>query len=207
MLYCKKYISETTLLGIWKIEESREDLLAKLDDRESIDSILSMKSDLRILEMLAGRVLLKELLGVEKRICYTSSGKPYLEDGSFHISISHTKKYVGVVVDAVNPLGLDLEQIGDKIKRVQSRVISDKEYITPDNEVAHLLLHWSAKEAIFKYLDEEGVDFLHHLFVEPFTPECSGHFSALEKRTHRNIRFEAYYEVNDEFVLVCMWAN
>lgn len=204
MLYYKKYISETTLIGIWRIDESKEELLSFLNNKDPLDSILSMKSDIRILEMLAGRVLLKELLADEKQICYTPSGKPYLEDGSFHISVSHTQKYVGVAVDSVNPLGLDLEQIGDKIKRVRSRVISDREYINPDNEVIHLLLHWSAKEAMFKHLDEEGVNFLHHLFVEPFTPEHSGYFSASEARTDKKFDFDAYYEVNEEFVLVCV---
>lgn len=204
MLHYKKYISDTTLIGIWKIDESRDELLAMLDDRSCLASVLSMRSDVRVLEMLAGRVLLKELLGEEKRISYTPSGKPYLEDKSFHISISHTKKYVGVVVDAINILGLDIEQIGDKIKRVRSRVVSAEEHIDPNNEVVHLLLHWSAKEAMFKYLDEEGVDFLRHLFVKPFTPECTGHFAALETRTDNHIHFDAYYEVNEEFVLVCV---
>lgn len=204
MLYCKKYISETSLLGIWQIDESKDELLSLLDDKDSLDAILSLKSEIRVLEMLAGRVLLKELLGEEKRICYTPSGKPYLEDASFHISISHTKKYVGVVVDAINPLGLDLEQIGDKIKRVRSRVVSDREYIDPDNEVVHLLLHWSAKEAMFKHMDEEGVNFLNHLFVEPFNPERTGYFSASETRTDKKTRFDAYYEVKEEFVLVCV---
>lgn len=205
-MYCKKYISETSLLGIWEIDESKEVLLSFLEDKDSLEAILSLKSEIRVLEMLAGRVLLKELLGEEKRICYTPSGKPYLEDGSFYISISHTKKYVGVVVDAVNPLGLDLEQIGDKIKRVRSRVASDKEYIDPDNEIVHLLLHWSAKEAMFKYLDEEGVNFLNHLFVEPFTPRQAGNFSSSESRTVKRTQFDAYYEVNEEFVLVCVAA-
>lgn len=207
MLYRKEYISETTLLAIWKIEETKDELLALLQSRSDLSNVLSIKSQSRILEVLAARLLLKELLGVEKPVSYYPSGKPYFADDSFHISISHSKKYVAIVLDKTKHVAVDIEQISDKIKRVKERVVSDNEYIDPDNEVVHLLLHWSAKEAMFKYIDQEGVNFIEHLHVSKFIPQSIGLFKSSESRTDNNCRFDAYYESNNEFVLVCLWKE
>lgn len=207
MLYYKDYITETTCLGIWKIEESRDELLSMLTNRDWVDIIDSIKSPSRVLEILSARVLMKELMGEEKEVLYTASGKPYLIDGSYHISVSHTRGYVAVAVNREKHIGLDIEQISDKVKRVQSRLVSPNEYIDKDNELVHLLLHWSAKEAMFKFLDVEGVDFRKHLFVEKFTPRSYGVFSTAESRTITHYQFDAFYRVEKDFVVVCLEAN
>lgn len=207
MLYSKEYITETTLLGIWKIEETREELLSMLCHHEWIQNIYSIKSESRVLEILAARVLFKYLLGEEKEIYYNSSGKPFLTDGSYHISVSHTRGYVGVVVNKERFLGLDLEQISEKIFRVRSRLISPYEYIDKDNELIHMLLHWSAKEAMIKFLDVEGIDIRKHLFIDRFIPRQKGCFPASESRTETHYQFDVYYRVEKDFVVVCLEAN
>lgn len=204
MLYFKNYITDSTLLGIWKVEEDRQGLLSLLSCHKWIQNIYAVKSESRVLEILSARVLIKELTGEEKEVCYNKTGKPFLTDDSYHISVSHTKKYVAVVINKEKPVGLDIEYISEKIRRVQSRLIGAGEYIDPDNELVHLLLHWSAKEAMFKFLDAEGVDFRKHLFISKFTPEEEGSFFAKEVRSSREIDFKAYYKVGKEFVMVCI---
>lgn len=207
MLYYKDYISDTTCVGIWKIEELRVDLLSQLQNQDWIDIIYTIKSESRVLEILCARILIRELTGEEKQVLYTASGKPYLADDSYHISVSHTRGYVAVAVNKVKRIGLDIEQVSEKVKKVQSRLVSEDEYIDKDNELTHLLLHWSAKEAMFKFLDVEGVDFRKHLFVERFTPRQHGVFSAAESRTITHYQFDAYYRVEKAFVVVCLEAN
>ncbi|MFV0537450.1 MAG: 4'-phosphopantetheinyl transferase family protein [Dysgonomonas sp.] len=207
MLYSREYITETTLLGIWKIEESREELLSMLDYHEWVQNIYSIKSESRVLEILAARVLFKELLGEEKEIYYNSSGKPFFTDESYHISVSHTRGYVGVALNKNKFLGLDLEQISEKIFRVRSRLISPHEYIDENNELIHLLLHWSAKEAMIKFLDVEGIDIRKHLFIDKFIPRERGCFPASESRTETHYQFDVYYRVEKDFVVVCLEAN
>lgn len=203
MLYLKKKIGKT-LLGIWQVEETCEELSSTLLHQEWLCSISKVQSVSRKREMLATRVLLKELLGEEKEICYYDSGKPYLSDGSYQISISHTKRYVAVVLDRDNTLGLDIEQRTDKIFKVRDRVVSSSDFIDPANEQVHLLLHWSAKEAMFKYLDAEGVDFRSNLHIKDFKPQSEGVFEASESKTDKGQFFDAHYMVNEEFVLVCL---
>jgi len=206
MLYLKEHITESTSIAVWKIEESQEELLHMLSRHEWVEIIYSIKSQSRILEILCARILMKELIGEEKEVYYNGSGKPFLTDGSFHISVSHTRGYVAVAVNRVKQIGLDIEQISEKVRKVRSRLVGDSEYIDEDNELVHLLLHWSAKEAMFKFIDVEGVDFLRHLFVEKFIPEKSGTFIASEKRTENRHMFNAFYEIEDNFVLVCLEA-
>lgn len=192
------------MLGIWQVEESRDTLLADLSHHEWIQNIHTIKSESRVLEILVARLLIKELLGEEKEVYYKASGKPYLTDQSYHISVSHTKKFVAVAINKDKPIGLDIEQISEKIKRVQSRVIGEGEYIDSGNELVHLLLHWSAKEAMFKFMDSDNVDFRKDLFVSRFIPEKAGVFFASESRTDSNHQFSAYYKVQKDFVLVCL---
>lgn len=203
MLYLKEYIGES-LLGVWKVEETSDKLLSFLLHNEWLDLVHAVKADSRKQEMLATRVLLKELLGEEKQICYYKSGKPYLQDYSFKISISHTQGYVAVILHRDRTMGLDIEQRTNKIFKVKDRVITERDLIDPNNEQVHLLLHWSAKEAMFKYLDAEGVDFRKNLHVEPFVPQEVGKFMVSESRTEKKQRFEAYYQVTSDFVLVCL---
>jgi phosphopantetheinyl transferase len=207
MLYSKEYITESTLLGIWKIEEKREELLSMLQRHEWVQNIHSIKSKSRVLEILATRVLFKELLGEEKEIHYSSSGKPFLTDGSYHISVSHTKGYVGIVLNEKKFVGLDLEQISKKIYKVRERLISPYEYIDKNNELIHLLLHWSAKEAMIKFLDINGINIRRHLFVDKFTPRQKGYFPAAESRTETHYQFDVHYKVEPDFVMVCLEAN
>ena len=100
------------------------------------------------------------LLGEKKEIGYEDSGKPYLVDGSFYISISHTKGYVAVILSSEVPVGIDIEQYGKRIHKVIDR------FIRPDEQVGSyqgditwgLLLHWSAKETVFKYMKDPDAE-------------------------------------------------
>lgn len=207
MFYLKENIADSTLIGIWKVEESRDELLSMLSHHEWIQNIYAIKSESRVLEILAARVLIKELTREEKEVYYNASGKPFLSDKSYHISVSHTKGYVAVAINKEKHVGLDIEQVSEKIKRVKSRVIAENEYIDADNELIHLLLHWSAKEAMFKFIDVEGVDFLKHLFVDKFEPEDKGVFYSSETRTKDRHHFKAFYQVEKDFVIVCLEAE
>lgn len=203
MLYLKKYIGKS-LLGIWKVEETCDELSSLLEHKDWLESVYKAKSESRWREMLAARVLLKELLGEEKRISYYKSGKPYLSDDSYKISISHTRGYVAVILHQTQTMGLDIEKQTDKIFKVKDRIITSSDYIDTGNAQTHLLLHWSAKEAMFKYLDAQGVDFRKNLHVESFIPKSCGTFRVSESKTIQKQSFDAYYMVEIDFVLVCL---
>lgn len=204
MALLEKHTESDCLWGIWKIEETVEDLLLYFSHPENYQQAMEhLIAEGRRLEWLSVRALLLELCGEEKQIAYRENGMPYLLDGSANISISHTRGYVAVVVSTDRNVGIDIEQYGEKILRLGSKFMSEKEleYIDSENEIYHLLLHWSAKETIFKILGEQGVDFREHLYIEPFGIEKRGTIYAHEFKTSAKQKFTIRYRIDPEFVI------
>lgn len=190
--------NEVAIWGVWEITERTDELLSLL---ENIDFTRGLSSEKRLSELTAVRVLLKTLAKEEKIIQYTAEGKPYLSDNSYNISISHTKGYAAVILSKNDKVGIDIEYISDKVKRVRSRFISDHEYIDDKNEIIHLLLHWSAKESMYKAIKMTGVDFKQDLHIEKFEPTCSGTFLGRETFTQTNNKFIIHYWVKEHYVI------
>lgn len=200
-------IGNEGLLGIKKITNNREDLLQKLSEnqqKEALSQISDMRSEKRVVEWLSTRVLIAELLEKDVSIFNTDNGRPYLSDESCNISISHTKGYVAILLSKKYRVGIDIESISDRIYRIKERFVSDKEFIDPNHSLIHLLLHWSAKETMFKLLHEEQVDFKDHLFVHPFTPAQKGLFEISESKTKLCKTLHVNYEILKDAVLT--WA-
>lgn len=191
--------------GIWKMEETLQALLDLLPYEHLYkQELLTFSSEHRRIEWLSVRVLLFTLLGEEKEIAYYPSGKPYLLDNSFSISISHTRGYVAVILaSSEKRIGIDIEQYGKRVHNVASKYMRTDEIPSLYDGVTtwSLLLHWSAKEAIFKCLDTSGVDLRNHLRIFPFTVADSGLFDAKEYKTLDQHRFRIHYLLNAEFVL------
>lgn len=191
------------LLGIWKSDETTEQLLASLQHKDWYEGRLAASSEARKREWLSARVLLKALCGEEKEIAYHPSGRPYLKDGSRHISISHTRGYVAVALHPFREVGVDIEQYGTRVKKVASRFIRPDEAPTMEkgDETYALLLHWSAKEALFKLIGTDGVDFIRHLHILPFVPSEEGDFEVHEYRTGCQGHYRVHYVTHPDFVL------
>ena len=192
------------VVGVWKVEETLEQLQTMLShDSLYASDIQQFKSDKRKLERLAVRVLLKELVGEEKRIAYLPSGKPCLADGSSCVSFSHTPGYVAVALHPTKEVGVDIEQYGTRVQRLASRFVREDEMpsVKAGDEVYALLLHWSAKETMFKMMSQADVDFLEHLQILPFVPAGSGEMKAYEYRTEKHQSFCISYDTHADYVL------
>ena len=192
------------LWGIWKIEESSEVLLSLLRNREEyLPQLELIRAEQRRREWLACRVLLQELTGGPACIAYRPNGAPYLSGSSLHISISHTKGYVSVILSDKVPVGIDIEQYGQRVHRVAHKYMREDESVRLYKEDAtwSLLLHWSAKEVMFKCMDTDGVDFRQHLHIEPFLLQEQGDFTAHEYRTEQKRSFRIHYLLHPEFVM------
>lgn len=191
-------------VGIWKVEETICQMRSMFVDFSLYESGMQrFKSEKRQLEWLAVRVLLKELVGEEKEIGYLPSGKPYLEDRSACVSFSHTSGYVAVAVHPNKEVGIDIEQYGLRVRKLASRFVRDDERISVEagDEIYALLLHWSAKETMFKLMEHSDVDFLDHLHILPFIPTDSGEMKAVEYRTEMRHTFQVSYYTHPDYVL------
>ncbi|MDD3037865.1 4'-phosphopantetheinyl transferase superfamily protein [Bacteroides sp.] len=192
-------------LAVWMMEESVEELLSLFPSSSKVfyeKEIQQFTTEHRRLEWLSVRALLFTLLGEVKKIGYEPSGKPYLEDGSFHVSFSHTKEYVAVILSCKASVGIDIEHYGERIYRVISRFMRPDEQAFPYQEDVTwgLLLHWSAKEAIYKCMKDADAD-LRKLRLAHFVPQMEGQFQAQEYVTEQNQLFTVRYCIGISFVL------
>lgn len=200
MLIHKETNTEYTL-GVWKITEPVETLLSLLNESEAIALKKEYHSESRLREIAATRVLLSRIINRSVKIEYLPNGKPYLGDYPLNISISHTKGYAAVILSRSECLGIDIEYISERVKRIRSRFVSDKESIDPENEPIHLLLHWSAKETMYKALSREGVELKTDFIINSFIPETSGMFTAGEFFSEKQLRFNIQYFITEDYVL------
>jgi 4'-phosphopantetheinyl transferase EntD len=198
------------ILQVEAISETTDVLLSQLERKAWYLPSLSAMSAHRQREWLTVRSMLKKATGEEKQILYTTSGKPYLADASYHIGISHTKGYAAVALDKRHPITVDIERISPRVEKIRSRFMSldEEQHLSAAHPLLHLLLHWSAKESLFKYMDEDDIEFRTQLHIHPFQPtigawsECGAH----ETRTAGRQQFTIRYLVKEDYVLTLATA-
>lgn len=209
MLIRKQKIDKNGWLGVWHISETKEEFLQLFPPwlRElSTQQTASFNSEARIKEWHATRYLLFLLSKSSQSVVYTPEGQPYISDNSWKISLSHTKDYAAVLIHKSLAVGIDIETISPRVNRLADKFISSDEFINEAQPTIHRLLHWSAKETLFKLLVENPHRFKEDLIVEPFTPQLSG-MMKVQFRNGNNAAASTYdiaYEVHDDYVLT--WA-
>ena len=79
---------------------------------------------------------------------YLPNGKPYMDNITGGISISHSHNLLAVLADSQNVhTGLDVEMIRDKVLKIRHKFLSEKEkkFIPADNLIMHIM-SWFVKE-------------------------------------------------------------
>ncbi len=205
MLLEKQQVENGAILAIWEISETVDELLDLLDlDPFVIAEVSQFTGEKRKLEYLAVRAMLNQVLGEKKSIAYEPNGKPFLTDKSYEISITHTGHYAAIILHPTCRLGIDIERIADRVIRVKHKFLSEEELSFVDEKLAktQLALMWSAKEALYKIVQQTEVDFITDLTIAPFKPYLEGAMQAYESKTEAKEKFTLNYRVYPEFVLV-----
>lgn len=165
-IFFQQQINENTRLGVWKIEESEEFFKGNVPQHRDVTH------PHKRLQHLAGRFLLQYLFSdfPYELIQIADTRKPFLPDAQYHFSISHCGDYAAAIVSKESRVGIDVEIPVEKIEKIIYKFLSAKELdrfnLVPGagkvtgvdnfNEVTTL---WSAKEAVFKWYGDGGVDF------------------------------------------------
>lgn len=189
-------------VAVWKAEEDFTTLMHAIPEGEAIadEAQCMFKSEKRRKEWLTARVLLRTILGRPITIRYKTSGAPFFADIPLHLSISHTKGYVAAALSPSNIVGVDVEQVSPNICKLKSRICGSSESA---DSALKITLHWSAKETAFKIIDNEGIDFIENLKIEPFeiNDKGSGTFNLYETATQRRNVYKIHYSLLDDTVL------
>ena len=160
MLLEVRNISPDVTLALWQTSEPSSEMLSQLAQRDFYRPYFDrIKTEKRRREWTASKLLAERVCGIGKRVVYDANGKPSIEDGSFHVSISHTMDYVAFVASRRRAVGVDIEKIGDKALGLKERFMTAEELrnLDAENALCDVLMHWCAKEAAFKMNDERAV--------------------------------------------------
>ena len=206
-LYLKKELEESrSVVGVWQITETEEEL-RKLGSvpADEMEEISFIKSESLRKQRLAVRALLCELFGENVYLIHHDNVKPYLENTVTNISISHTDKYVAVILNDTEDVGIDIESLARDFSAVERKALSEDEIddLDDDKKNEQLAIYWCAKEAIFKRISAYNVDFAEQIEVERFRPRGEGELEAtfIHKDGYEE-EFELEYITFDGHILV-----
>jgi 4'-phosphopantetheinyl transferase len=201
----KHYLNEYSILGVWKIEEDIEALMNLVTlDTEEKKKYKGFRSNSRKLEFLSVRALLAELLGKDMRIVYNKNNKPFIKDGSYFISISHSHRLTAILLSTNEQVGIDLEYMSVNIDAFAFKFMNRKEKVVKDTDQRkyHLYIHWCAKEALYKICDKEGIGIRNNITIEPFNLKDSGELKGKVHTKKIKETFDLNYTRYDNYTIV-----
>jgi phosphopantetheinyl transferase len=206
----KHYLNESTVLGVWKIEEDINTLLGMVVlDTDEKKRYKAFTSTSRRLEFLSVRALLSELLGKDARIVYNKNNKPFLKDGSRFISISHSHKLTAIICSVNEKVGIDLEYMSSNIGAIAFKFLNRREKISkkPEDRKYHLYIHWCAKESLYKICDKEGISIRKNITIEHFEVKEAGEIKGKVHTKKINESFDLNYCRYEDYAIVWTKKN
>ena len=168
-------------IGIWQVTETEEELrnLTSIptDEQEELSYI---KSESLRKQKLAVRALLDTMFEEKVYLSHHDNGKPYIENNATNISITHTEKYVAVLLNDSEEVGIDCESLDRDFSAVEKKALSDEEIEDLDDEKRNeqLAIYWCAKEAVYKKMSQYNVDFAEQIEIDSFHPKGEGELEA-----------------------------
>ena len=205
-LYLKKKLDNEATIGVWHITETEEELKAlSSTPSDEMEEISFIRSESMRKQRLAVRALLNELFHEKVYLSHHDNGKPYIENDATNISITHTEKYVAVILHDDEDVGIDIESLDRDFSAVEKKALSEDEIedLEDDKRNEQLAIYWCAKEAIFKLLSIYNVNFAEQIEVERFRVRGEGELEAtFIDRDEEEEEFELEYMTFDRHVLV-----
>ena len=193
-------------LGVWQITESEEELRALTSiPTDELEEISFIKSESLRRQKLAVRALLDVMFEEKVYLSHHDNGKPYIENNATNISITHTDKYVAVILNDIDDVGIDCESLDRDFSAVEKKALSEDEIdsLDDDRRNEQLAIFWCAKEAVYKKMAQYRVDFAEQIEVEDFRPKGEGELEAtfIHKDGYEE-NFDLEYMTFDRHVLV-----
>ena len=187
-----KIEKEEASILVWEITEKLEGLL----DLYGNINTSNYTSEKRKKEHLISRLMVSKICK-NGAIIYNEFGAPEL-DNAKHLSISHSNELVTIIISN-KKTGLDIEKISEKALRTASKFVAEKNLIKLNKEKATLI--WCIKEAVYKWHQEGGIDFIKDIIIAEFFAKEHGNVTAYFREKELNLN---YLKINNHYlVYVC----
>lgn len=178
-LYYREKFKNGAEIAVWEITETEPELakhcVLPSDEQEELEYTTNPQ---RRLERLAVRALLDILFPEKVYLRYHDNGRPYLGNSIVELSITHTKRFVCVLTHSSLSVGVDMESLTRDFSAVQSKALNqdEQDYLSDRDDIKNhqLAIIWCAKEAMFKYMSINDVNFAKQIIVDHFTPHEEG---------------------------------
>ncbi len=205
-LYLKKELENEAEIGVWEITETEEELKElSSTPADEMEEISFIKSESMRKQRLAVRALLNSMFDEKVYLSHHDNGKPYIENNPINISITHTDRFVAVILHDEEDVGIDIESLDRDFSVVEKKALSEDEIEDLDDEKRNeqLAIYWCAKEAIFKRLSVYNLDFAEQIEIERFRPRGEGELEAtFINKDEDEEEFELEYITFERHVLV-----
>ena len=188
-------LEQDVRLGLWKMEETPEELLLQDASLKAVcDTASSCQSEVRKLERLCIHALLYQMTGLKGVVIdHDASSRPLLED--FQLSISHTRGYAALILSEWRGVAVDIEYMSERVNRIVSKFVREDEQ-APDT--VSRLINWSAKETLYKLFSEEDLQYF-EMRIQPFLPENQGLLLVDDLKIEKQAK--VFYRANEDYVL------
>lgn len=191
--------TDSAKIGIWDISEQEAFFSKRIKLGKKV------QHPHKRLQHLAARYLLTELEPdfPVNEIQIAPSNKPFLPGNSFHFSLAHVDDYAAAIVSRDDRVGIDVEKISSKVKRVASKFLNEDElsFVNKEHSLAHLTLCWCAKESVFKWDGNGGIDFREYIHLQPFSFSYHGNILCDFQKTNISARLRISYLIKEEYCL------
>ncbi|OYU94905.1 MAG: hypothetical protein CFE21_14600 [Bacteroidetes bacterium B1(2017)] len=205
-VFLQKNLNAETLLAVWHIQESKEQLLDLLGKNLSEESQNLRLNSANALHYLASRVVLCELFkNQEITLTKNAQNKPslWINKKEWNISITHSHEFAAIIITPTGKIGIDIEQINSRISRVKHKFLNQTEldFAGSENQIEEQTLIWSAKETLYKIYSLKELDFKLNLFIKPFQISSQGQFQGIiNKNTFHQECTIQYLKIQNYFL-------
>jgi 4'-phosphopantetheinyl transferase len=196
-LHTKKHINNG-IVALWHITETKDELIDLLP--ESWQANLDM--DHVQPHNLAARVLAHTVCPEFNILEKDAYGKPYFDSADAKISITHAGEYAAFMLANTRDCGIDMEQITERVRRIQSKFVRMDEEAFLAHDLRGLYMLWCAKEALYKFYGLKSIDFKKHLKVDYQPIEESGILLGHIEKDDYSKTLELNYEFFDNYLIL-----
>jgi len=210
LLYTKP-IDKQGIIGLWNITENTEELFEQLPTSQDMTEFEHFSHPTRQKTWLASRLLAfktaHQFREFPKNLVKNQYNQPYFVNSSLNISISHTATKAVVFLHKTQKIGIDIETIHPKLRKIAHRVLSFSELEQTDS-LKKITQFWCAKEAIYKWYAQKEVNFREDIQISYTSEDTPYDLVGYFKKVNPIVKLQLYSkQIDNQIFVYCLKAS